>query len=102
MSYTPTFVATLSPIPHPVVLYKHPKTMSFTHLPRPSALTSPTPTGLKGNVNSYDFPFGSLLIILCFLFILARVNKKKQHTDTEYTGIQMNQIYTLDPVRRRR
>lgn len=106
MSYTPT----LSPVPHPVphsvphsvVLYKNRNTMSFTHLPRPSALASPT-TGLgKSKVSSYDFPFGFLLIILCFLYILARVNKKKvQNPDTDYTGIQMHQMYTLDPVRRR-
>jgi hypothetical protein len=111
MSYTPTPAATRAPVPHPVVLYKHRDTISFTHLPRASSSASasafPTPTGLglglgqnqnKGN----DIPFGAILVILSLLFILARINKRKQRTDTEYTGIQMNQLYTLDPVRRRR
>jgi hypothetical protein len=95
MSYTPT----LSPFARPRVEKQRQKT-TFTHLPTPSPTSVPTRIGLVKE--NYDFPYGAVLMILCFLYILARINKKKQHTDTEYTGIQMNQIYTLDPVRRRR
>jgi hypothetical protein len=97
MSYTPT----LSPVPRPRVVNKKRNTISFTHLPTPSP--SPIPTQLGLRANDYDFPYGAVLMILCLLYILARINKRKpNNTDTNYTGIQMHQLYTLDPVRRRR
>jgi len=96
MSYTPT----LSPIPRPRVVNKQIK-YSFTHTP--TASPSPTPTRLLAKGQGYDFPYGAFLMILCLLYILSRINKKKlKNTDTHYTGIQMHQMYTLDPVRRRR
>lgn len=102
MSYTPT----LSPEPHPVVLYKHRDTISFTHLPTPIPSSRVLATGLGlslgQNKGQGEIPFGAILVLLSLLCILTRINKRKQHTDTEYTGIQMNQLYTLDPVRRRR
>jgi hypothetical protein len=96
MSYTPT----LSPIPRPRVVNKQRHTVSFTHLPTPSP--SPIPTALGLRAKDYDFPYGAILVLLCLLCILTRINKRKQHTDTDYTGIQMYPVHTLDPVRRRR
>jgi hypothetical protein len=101
MSYTSTLVATLSPVPRPRVVNKQRNTISFTHLPTPSPSPFPTQLGLRAK--DYDFPYGAVLMILSLLYILARINKKTpQKSDTNYTGIQIHQTYTLDPVRRRR
>ena len=98
MSYTPTPPALAAPL----VIYKHKSKAHFTHSPSASASGSamPKPTGLSGQP---DVPYGAILVILFLLYMLSRINKKKkQHNDTDYTGIQMHQLYTLDPVRRRR
>jgi len=95
----PSYTPTLSPVPRPRILNKERKTISFTQSPK-DLQQVPLPNVKETRISTYEFPYGFVLIILCLLFVLIRINRRKRTTpnDTNHSSLQINRIYYLDTM----